>query len=49
MAEKNLDRIREGQAKELETHLGKAIGLAKDSGMRYEDFQEMSRLLWEEG
>ena len=48
VAEKNLDRIREGQAKELETHLGKAIGLAKDSGMSYADFRETVRILWEE-
>ena len=48
VAERNLDRIREGQAKELEAHLSAAIGLAKDSGMTYEDFREMSRILWEE-
>ena len=48
VAEKNLDRVREARAQELEAHLSAAIGLAKDDGMTYEDFREMSRILWEE-
>ena len=48
VAEKNLDRVREARAQELEAHLSAAIGLAKDGGMTYEDFREMSRIFWEE-
>lgn len=49
VAEKNLDGVREQQARELEGHLVAAIGLAKDSGMTYDDFRETTRILWEEG
>ena len=49
VAEKNLDRIREGQARDMEAHLNAAIRLAKDSGISYSDFRETARILWEEG
>lgn len=49
VAEKNLDRIREGQARDMEAHLSAAIQSAKDNGMSYEDFRETARILWEEG
>ena len=48
VAEKNLDRIREGQARDMEANLSAAIRLAKDSGMSYSDFRETVRILWEE-
>ena len=48
VAEKNLDRIREGQARDMEANLNAAIRLAKDSGMSYSDFRETVRILWEE-
>ena len=48
VAEKNLDRIREGQARDVEANLNAAIRLAKDSGMSYSDFRETVRILWEE-
>ena len=48
VAEKNLDRIREGQARDMEAQLSAAIRLAKDSGMSYSDFRETVRILWEE-
>ena len=48
VAEKNLDRIREGQARDMEAQLNAAIRLAKDSGMSYADFRETVRILWEE-
>ena len=48
VAEKNLDRVREGQAREMEAHLSAAIRLAKDSGITYADFRDTLRILWEE-
>ena len=48
VAEKNLDRIREGQARDMEAQLNAAIRLAKDSGISYADFRETVRILWEE-
>ena len=48
VAEKNLDRIREGQARDMEAQLSAVIRLAKDSGMSYADFRETVRILWEE-
>ena len=48
VAEKNLDRIREGQARDMEAQLSAAIRLAKDSGMSCADFRETVRILWEE-
>ena len=49
VAERNFDGVREQQAREMEGHLIAAIGLAKDSGMTYDDFRETTRILWEEG
>ncbi|MBQ9493941.1 MAG: GntR family transcriptional regulator [Oscillibacter sp.] len=48
VAEKNLDRVREGQTREMEAHLSAAIRLAKDSGITYADFRDTLRILWEE-
>ena len=48
VAEKNLDRVREGKAREMEEHLSAAIRIAKDSGVTYADFRETARILWEE-
>ena len=48
VAEKNLDRMREGRAREMEAHLSAAIRLAKDGGVTFADFRETSRILWEE-
>ena len=49
VAEKNLDRIREGRARDMEASLNAAIRAAKEGGMSYEDFRETARILWEEG
>ena len=48
VAERNLDRIREGLARDMEARLGEAIRLAKDGGMSCADFRETVRILWEE-
>ena len=48
VAERNFDRIREGRAREMETHISAAVQLAKDAGIAYEDFRETVRILWEE-
>ena len=48
VAEKNLERVREGKTREMEAHLSAAIRLAKDSGVTYAEFRDASRILWEE-
>ena len=48
VAEKNLDLVRERQAQEMEGHMLAAVQLAKDSGIKYEEFRETLRILWEE-
>lgn len=48
VAEKNLDLIRERQAKELEDHLAAAIGLSKSCGVSLEELHEMLNILFEE-
>ncbi len=48
VSEKDLEPLREDQAKELEAHLSAAAALARTCGVRYEELQEMLRILWEE-
>ncbi|MBQ9521228.1 MAG: GntR family transcriptional regulator [Oscillospiraceae bacterium] len=48
VADKNPERVREGIARDMETHLSAAVRLAKESGMTYADFRETLRILWEE-
>ncbi|MCI8809477.1 MAG: GntR family transcriptional regulator [Oscillibacter sp.] len=48
VAEKNLDLIRERQAKELETHLNAAIELSKGCCISLTELHEMLNILYEE-